>query len=84
MGEITNIITPILAVVAPIFTAIVGYKTGRRNRENEATRVAFENYKFALESLRNEFEARINALQKENEELRREIKELKDGKKDKI
>lgn len=75
--DYTLIISPIVAVL----TAIIGYKTGRRNRENEATRVAFENYKFALESLRNEFEARINALQKENEELRREIKELKDGKK---
>ena len=80
MIDYSLILSPIVAVL----TAIIGYKTGRRNRENEATRVAFENYKFALESLRNEFEARINALQKENEELRREIKELKDGKKDKI
>lgn len=69
--------TPIIAV----FTAIIGYKTGRRNRENEANRTAFEAYNFAIESLRKEFEARINMLQKENEELRKEIKELKDGKK---
>lgn len=75
--DFTQILTSVVAVIAPIFTAIIGYKTGRRNRENEATRVAFENYKFALESLRNEFEARYNALQKENEELRREIAELK-------
>lgn len=75
--DYTLIISPIVAV----FTAIIGYKTGRRNRENEANRTAFEAYNFAIESLRKEFEARINMLQKENEELRNEIKLLKDGKK---
>lgn len=74
MIDYTLLLSPIVAII----TAIIGYKTGRRNRENEANRTAFEAYNFAIESLRKEFEARINLLQKENEELREEIKQLRE------
>ena len=65
-----------------VFTAIIGFFTGKKKRDNEATHTAFEAYNFALQSLRKEFESRIELLQKENEELRNEIKALraKEGK----
>lgn len=68
--------TLLLSPIVAILTAIIGYKTGRRNRENEATQTAFESYKFALESLRSEFERQIDSLKKENQELRERIKVL--------
>lgn len=63
-----------------VFTAIIGFFTGKKKRDNEATQTAFEAYNFALQSLRKEFESRIELLQKENEELRRQIKELQQKK----
>ena len=74
--DYTILLSPIVAII----TAIIGYKTGRRNRENEANRTAFEAYNFAIESLRKEFEARIDLLQKENKELRERIKVLESKK----
>lgn len=71
-----TLIAAIIGVISNFITATFAYRTGKKKSDNEATRVAFENYKFALENLRSEFERQIAALQKENNELRERIKVL--------
>lgn len=79
----SEIIIAVIGLISTLLTGVVSYSTGRRQRENEADRTAYEAYSFALESLRKEFEVRIEGmrmdyeqLQKENEELKRKIFEL--------
>lgn len=59
----------ILTIIVSAVTGVGGYLTGRRKQIAEADRTAFEAYNYALESLRKEFEART-------EDLQRQIKEL--------
>ena len=76
----TITITLIGAAVS-IVTAVLGYKQGQKKSDAEATRTAFESYNYALESLRKEFEQRIEELQKENEELKVRIASIEKSKK---
>lgn len=71
-----EIVVAACGVLTTLLASWFSYKTGKRNREHEADKTAFENYNFALQSLRKEFECRIDLLQKENEELRERVKEL--------
>lgn len=71
-----QILIAIIGAAVSIVTAALGYKQGQKKSDAEATRTAFESYNFALESLRKEFETRIEALVRENEELRHRIAEL--------
>lgn len=63
----------IIGASVSIITAFLGYKQGQKKSDAEATQTAFESYNFALESLRKEFEHRINVLQRENDELKQRI-----------
>lgn len=78
MDLLTNetIIAAGAGLISNFFSGWLGFRTGKKKNDNEANRVAFENYKFALENLRSEFERQIAALQKENNELRERIKVL--------
>lgn len=71
-----EIIIAAIGTASTLLSAWYAYRTGKKKSDNEATKVAFENYKFALENLRNEFERQIEALKKENNELRERIKVL--------
>ncbi len=71
-----SLITGIIGLLSTVFASLLSYRTGKRQRENEAYKTAFEAYNFALESLRAEFEKRIEVLQRENEELRQRIRDL--------
>lgn len=71
-----TLLAGLFGLIANIFTAVFAYRSGKKKSDNEANRVAFENYKFALENLRSEFERQIEALKKENNELRERIKVL--------
>lgn len=75
-----SIANEILVAVGGVFTTFLAswfsYRTGKRQRENEADKAAFEAYNFAIQSLRKEFESRIDLLQRENAELRERVKEL--------
>lgn len=73
-----TLIAAIIGVISNFITATFAYRTGKKKSDNEATRVAFENYKFALESLRSEFERQVTALQKENNELRERVRLLEE------
>lgn len=59
----SEIILSVIALVPSIVTGLIGYVSGKRKRENEADKSAYEAYNFALESLRKEFEARIERMQ---------------------
>lgn len=59
----SEIILSVIALVSSIATGLIGYANGKRKRENEADKSAYEAYNFALESLRKEFEARIERMQ---------------------
>lgn len=73
----TELYIAICTLISNAITALIAYRTGKKKSDNEATRVAFEAYNYAIESLRKEFESRISLLQKENEELRKEIDALR-------
>lgn len=73
--ELINILT---TFVASVISAIIGYASGKRQRENEADKTAYEAYNYAIKSLREEMERRVKELQDrievlehENEILRR-------------
>ena len=59
----SKIILSVIGLVSSIATGLIGYANGKRKRENEADKSAYEAYNFALESLRKEFEARIERMQ---------------------
>lgn len=59
----SEIMLSVIALVPSIVTGLIGYANGKRKRENEADKSAYEAYNFALESLRKEFEARIERMQ---------------------
>lgn len=73
----TELYIAICTLISNALTALIAYRTGKKKSDNEAMKVLFETYNFAIESLRKEFESRISLLQKENEELRKEIEELR-------
>lgn len=72
--ELINFITPFAASVV---SAIIGYATGKRKRENEADKTAFEAYNYTIESLRREMENRVAELQRRIEKLEEENKMLR-------
>lgn len=72
-----EIILSILSVCGATISGAIGFFTGKKKRDNEANKAAFEAYNYAIESLRKEFETRITYLQKENDQLRESNKELK-------
>lgn len=72
--ELINIFT---TFAASVVSAIIGYASGKRKRENEADKTAFEAYNFAIQSLRSEFEKRVEELQRRIEQLESENKELR-------
>lgn len=57
--------------ITGIITAVCGYFTGRRKKQSEADKAAFDAYSFALQSLRTEFETRIGSLQEQVKELQK-------------
>lgn len=59
----SEIILSAIGLVSSITSGLIGYANGKRKRENEADKSAYEAYNFALESLRKEFEARIERMQ---------------------
>lgn len=84
--------TEIIISLIGCITTCASYLVGKRKRETEADKSAYEAYNYALESLRKEFEARVdrmqndyaelkdkyNSLQEENEELKRKIQKLEE------
>ncbi len=75
--ELINIITTFLASVV---SAIIGYTSGKRQRENEADKTAYEAYNYAIKSLREEMERRVKELQDRIEVLERENEILRRNK----
>lgn len=73
--------TALISAAVAIMTAILSYKQGQKKAVADATQTAFEAYNFALESLRKEFEIRIDRLHQENNELRNKIEVLERAKK---
>lgn len=73
--------TALISAAVAILTAILSYKQGQKKAVADATQTAFEAYNFALESLRKEFEIRIDRLHQENNELRNKIEVLERAKK---
>ena len=57
--------------ITGIISAVGGYFTGRRKKQAEADKAAFDAYSFALQSLRTEFETRIASLQEQVKELQK-------------
>mgnify|MGYP003301026853 CR=1 FL=1 len=72
--ELINILT---TFGASVVSALVGYASGKRQRENEADKTAFEAYNYAIESLRREMENRVGELQRRIEQLEEENKQLR-------
>lgn len=72
--ELINILT---TFGASVVSAIIGYASGKRLRENEADKAAFEAYNYAIASLRREMESRVAELQRRIEQLELENKNLK-------
>lgn len=73
--------TALISAAVAILTAILSYKQGQKKAVADATQTAFEAYNFALESLRKEYEIRIDRLHQENNELRNKIEVLERAKK---
>ena len=57
--------------ITGIISAVGGYFTGRRKKQAEADKAAFDAYSFALQSLRTEFETRIASLQEQVKDLQK-------------
>lgn len=72
--ELINITT---TFAASVVSAIIGYASGKRKRENEADKTAFEAYTYTIESLRREMENRVAELQRRIEKLEEENKKLR-------
>lgn len=75
--ELINILT---TFGASAISAIIGYASGRRQRENEADKTAYEAYNYAIKSLREEMERRVKELQDRIEVLERENEILRKNK----
>lgn len=75
--ELINILT---TFVASVISAIIGYASGKRQRENEADKTAYEAYNYAIKSLREEMERRVKELQDRIEVLERENQNLRSKK----
>lgn len=60
----------IITGAAGIISTIGGWFVGRRKKQVETDKAAYEAYNFALQSLRNEFEQRIESLQQQIQELK--------------
>lgn len=71
--ELINVIT---TFAASLVSAIIGYASGKRKRENEADKTAFEAYNYTIESLRREMENRVAELQRRIEKLEAENRKL--------
>ncbi len=76
-----EIIIALIGVFSTLISSLIGYRTGKRGREKDADKTAFENYNYAIESLRKEFDRQIECLRKENNELRERIRILEEEKK---
>lgn len=61
----------IITGAAGILSTIGGWFVGRRKKQVETDKAAYEAYNFALQSLRNEFETRIGCLQEQVKELQK-------------
>ena len=72
--ELINVLT---TFGASVISAIIGYASGKRKRENEADKTAFEAYNYTIESLRREMENRVAELQRRIEKLEEENKQLR-------
>lgn len=59
----------LIGAVVSVLTGLLGFFSGRKKANAEATKAAFEAYAFAISSLRTEFENRFNAMQKRIDEL---------------
>lgn len=84
--------TEIIIALIGFLSTCGSYIVGKRKREKEADKSAYEAYNYALESLRKEFEDRVGrmqndynelkekykTLQNENEELKRKIQKLEE------
>lgn len=75
--ELINVIT---TFGASVLSAIIGYASGKRQRENEADKTAYEAYNYAIKSLREEMERRVQELQYRIEVLERENEILRRNK----
>lgn len=75
--ELINILT---TFGASAISAIIGYASGKRQRENEADKTAYEAYNYAIKSLREEMERRVKELQDRIEVLEHENKILRRSK----
>lgn len=75
--ELINILT---TFGASAISAIIGYASGKRQRENEADKTAYEAYNYAIKSLREEMERRVKELQNRIEALERENENLRRSK----
>ena len=75
--ELINVIT---TFGASCISAIIGYASGKRQRENEADKTAYEAYNYAIKSLRDEMERRVKELQDRIEVLERENQILRRNK----
>lgn len=67
--ELINVLT---TFGTSVISAIIGYASGKRKRENEADKTAYEAYNYAIKSLREEMERRVKELQDRIEVLERE------------
>lgn len=63
----------IITGAAGILSTIGGWFVGRRKKQVETDKAAYEAYNFALQSLRNEFEQRISSLQQQISELKNHV-----------
>lgn len=68
--------TEIIVALIGAATTVSGYLFGRRKANNEADKAAYEAYSYALQSLRNEFEARAETMRNEYQELKKKCEDL--------
>lgn len=64
--------TALISATVSIISAFLGYFQGRKKYNAEADRAAYEAYNYALQSLRAEMEARVNNLQTQIEDLKKQ------------
>ena len=67
----------IITGAAGVLSTIGGWFVGRRKKQVETDKAAYEAYNFALQSLRNEFEQRINDLHNHIDLLQKHIEEMR-------
>lgn len=66
-----EVITAVRGVVSTIVGSIFSFSKGKQKRQIENQNEIIKQYQTALDDLRNEFEERIQRLQKEIDELRK-------------